>query len=170
MASVLRNASIPRWSILTTIGNLVRKNDLSAGTSSHLCRMPWAGKRSTCCFTSHDQDHRRPQRRLAASCSPTIGVIGTTCVGMVAPCSIGMRSHWAGGRRFAFRHPKTRRIGRAGSMWKAAPLEPPFSLRWRLLTGVSATVFATEPSTRLTDEAIASDIPVIVTVAVIVGI
>ena len=42
--------------------------------------------------------------------------------------------------------------------------------RLRLLTEVSATVFATEPGSRLTDEAIAGGIPVIVTVAVIVCI
>jgi hypothetical protein len=53
---------------------------------------------------------------------------------------------------------------------EGGPFEPPFFLRWRLLTEVSATVFATEPSSRLTNEAIAPGIPVIVTVAVIVGI
>jgi len=38
------------------------------------------------------------------------------------------------------------------------------------MTEVSATVFATEPSSRLTDEAIAGGIAVIVTVAAIVCI
>jgi hypothetical protein len=40
----------------------------------------------------------------------------------------------------------------------------------KLLAEMSATVFAAEPGSRLTDEAIAPAIPVIVTVTVIVGI
>jgi hypothetical protein len=63
----------------------------------------------------------------------------------------------------------TRRVDRSRSMWKAA-LSSRLYYCDRLLTEVSATVFATEPCSRLADEAIAGGIPVIVTIAVIVCI
>jgi len=40
----------------------------------------------------------------------------------------------------------------------------------KLLAEMSATVFATEPGSRLTDEAIAPAIPIIVTVAIIITV
>ena len=54
---------------------------------------------------------------------------------------------------------------------KGGPFEPPL-LQKPLLTKVPATVFATEPGSGLTDEAVAGGIPAIVAavVAVIVGV
>ena len=52
---------------------------------------------------------------------------------------------------------------------RGGPFGPPF-IAMKLLAEVPAAVFATEPGSRLTDEAIAPGIPVIVAVTVIVTV
>lgn len=95
-------------------------------------------------------------------------MIGSTCVGIVAPFSIGcvLIGPVGAGLLLGILNTATG----SGRIDVEGGPSGRLLFRWRLLTEVSTTVFATEPSSRLTDEAIAPGIPVIVTVAVIVRI
>jgi hypothetical protein len=94
---------------------------------------------------------------------PAAGIIGSPCVGeprsmgciVIGPVDIGFL------------------LGILNTVSRSRSQGRPFRaafLQWRLLAEVSATVFAAEHGSRLTDEAIAPGISVIVAVAVIVGI
>jgi len=100
--------------------------------------------------------------------SPAVGIRGRAGVGMVAPFAMGcvLIGPVGVGLLLCILNTASRSDR---NVVEGDPFEPPV-VTMTLLTEVSATIFTTEPCSRLTDEAVAGGIAVIVTIAVIVCI